>query len=201
LHENCDQTIMCEEDHRAKEEGLKELKRAMWRVPPREQYCHYQTAGFATMTLDEAVASWGPADTFVASTVGVRDRVGRMVARRNPERVRIRFAPKGEARETYRKRKGKLPEVLHPETGELIPAAIGSVIEVSSDAIIDDWLWAPAYASTVHGLQGRTVKAPGRLFVIEDGLTADWCPNIVYTIVSRVEYRAQIVRVGVSEDV
>lgn len=202
LRENCDQTVMCEEDHRAKEEELKELKRAMWRATPWEQYCFYQAAGFATMTLDEAVASWDPADTFVASTTGVRDSTGALVSEREPGRVRLRFAPKGAARAQYRKRKGKLPTVTHPGTGLPIPAAIGSVIEVEGEPVvaIDRTLWAPAYASTVHGLQGRTVKSPGRLFVIEDGLTADWCPNIVYTIVSRVEFRAQIIRVGVVAD-
>jgi hypothetical protein len=198
LRVHCDQTVVCEEDHRAKEEGLKELKRGMWRATPADQYRSYRTAGFVTMTPAEAVAAWTPADTFVASTTGLRDTYGRMVANQEPDRVRLRFAPKGTARETYRKRKGKLPKVVHPGTGELVPAAVGSVIEVVGPPLvaIDSSLWAPAYASTVHGLQGRTVKAPGRLFVVESGLTEDWCPNIIYTIVSRVEHRAQIIRVG-----
>ena len=150
------------------------------------------------MTLEEAAAAWSPADTFVASTTRVRNNIGALLAARGQAGVRrLRFAPSGEVRALYRKRKGKLPTVIHPGTGLPVPAAIGSVVEVVGEPVvaIDEALWAPASASTAHGLQGRTVKAPGRLFVIEDGLTADWCPNIVYTIVSRVEHMAQIIRV------
>ena len=199
LRENCDQTLTCEEDFRAREPQLIELKRTMWRASPWEQYCHYQSAGFTTMSLEEAVAAWSPADTFVASTTRTRNAIGAMVAARPGQAPmrRLRFAPVSEVRALYRKRSGKLPTVIHPGTGLPVPAAVGSVIEVVGEPVvaIDGALWAPASASTVHGLQGRTVKSPSRLFVIEDGLTADWCPNIVYTIVSRVEYRSQIVRV------
>jgi len=52
--------------------------------------------------------------------------------------------------------------------------------------------WELGYAMTIHTSQGMTLKAPQRVWVIDENLAWD---NLIYLAVGRVEYLSQLIRV------
>ena len=52
--------------------------------------------------------------------------------------------------------------------------------------------WELRYAMTIHTSQGMTLKAPQRVWVIDENLAWD---NLIYLAVGRVEYLSQLIRV------
>src|SRR5436309_14414328 len=52
--------------------------------------------------------------------------------------------------------------------------------------------WELGYAMTIHTSQGMTLKAPQRLWVVDENLAWD---NLIYLAVGHVEYLSQFIRV------
>ena len=74
----------------------------------------------------------------------------------------------------------------------------GTIEWVPLDTVLVDGLgpdWVYAGWSTIHSVQGKTISAPRRLYIVDHKLSG-WLSNAVYTAVSRVRTYAQLRRVA-----
>lgn len=192
-------TEFMEKDHRAARcPRLQGLKLKMWRQSEAQQIAALQEV--KQWTAEEFLKQWTPNDlvAVVSNPVGQAVEVlleAERRARYPTEPVRLRFKPTPEKRKLYQKKGGKLKDVKTPD-GRLTPAIVGSRITVPAGTAYDPDLWTWDAWSTLHSLQGRTIEAPGRLVVVEDGLGSYWVRNGAYTAVSRVEEQGQLYRVA-----
>ena len=188
-------------DRRAKSEPLRSLKLRMWCQPDAVQAAELdKMTDVPSMTMDDALASWQEGDLFVAPTRAQRDAASQaLLASGRLEQVGakhlLRFSPQTpELRARYQKSKNVYKQVKVPGEERTVPAYVSNTVEVSRWAQYDPQLWRPAYAATVHGVQGYTVKAPGRVFMLRSVYqAASWAANILYTVVSRLEHLDQLV--------
>ena len=93
--------------------------------------------------------------------------------------------------------------VLIPGSSEKRELVKNDIIYLSLDALPDEFLkdmladkkvidWELGYAMTIHTSQGMTLKAPQRVWVIDENLAWD---NLIYLAVGRVEYVSQLIQV------
>jgi hypothetical protein len=180
--------------------ALRALKLRCWRQDEATQVQGLHE--LPLLGLDEVARTWSPADTILV----LRRADGRRVAepkRPVQDRIRLRFAPSEARRAEYRKKGGVLPEVLVPGDvfdDRAVPAAVGRRVTVGAGTEYDPELWTEDVWSTIHSVQGRTVRAPGRLIIVEDGLGAAWARNAIYTAVSRAERLSQLYRVVLTSE-
>lgn len=185
-------------DYRAKDcQALQALKLQMWTKPEETQVGLLHT--LPLLTMDQLLDSWSPSDLVVVSTNGIGKEIGAMLATLRAERypdapVRVRFQPAKDAKKRYRKKNGVLPLVKRPD-GTKVKAMVGCREEVPARCVsdMDRQLWADDTWTTLHLLQGQTVK-DRRIIIVEDMFGQNWIRNGCYTAVSRAERLSQLYR-------
>jgi hypothetical protein len=188
-------------DMRSKDDDvLKQLKADIWRTSDDHQLETWRER-VAPTSLDAAMAEWHPGDLFLCSTNKMGSEVqGRLLAehrRRYPnELAPIRFAPDDTVEHKYRQ-KVRENTIKVPGTNRTCPTIRGHVEWVPLSAIDIDGLgpeWQYAGWGTIHCVQGKTLDAPRRLYIMDHKLEG-WLNNAVYTAVSRVRTFPQLRRV------
>jgi len=193
-------------DMRARDPLLRELKGRIWRTDDDTQI----TETAATLRsrgqsgkLADLLKIWTPMDIFAVST-----RVqGRQIesallaehARRFPgEKVPMRLKLTKEQAQALRKGDGpgqvEVPGELETRT---VPAIVGTRVWVDLETAQRHLrgrthVWVYDGLRTLHSLQGLTIEAPSRLFILAQGLDGDWNRNACYTAVSRVRELGQL---------
>jgi len=185
-------------DVRSQDDDIRDLKRRIWRATDKEQLSVWRTQMPPTR-FDEAVNEWHPRDLFLCSTNAMGSTTAARLLdehrRRFPlELAPIRFAPDDSVSHKYKNSKALIDV---PGTQEQVRAVRGTIAWVPLDAVDVEGLppeWQYAGWGTIHCIQGKTLSAPRRLFVIDHQLEG-WLSNAVYTAVSRVRTYAQLRRV------
>jgi hypothetical protein len=148
------------------------------------------------MTLEEVTQSWHPDDIVIEPTRKGCDlysfKLEKVRLQKYPtEPRRLKFSPKDRA--PYRKKGGVIPTVSAPD-GTRVLAAINSRILVPADTkLAEASPWVPDIATTIHGVQGATIKAPRKIFICVRNMGAEWCKNAYYVAMSRAERADQLV--------
>jgi hypothetical protein len=187
-------------DMRSADEEIRQLKADIWRTSDEHQLNTWREQ-VAPTDLVAAIAEWHPRDLFLCSTNKMGTEVqGRLLAehrRRCPDELApIRFAPDDTVEHKYRqKARDRLIKV--PGTNRECPTIRGHIEWVPLSAIDIDGLgpeWQYAGWGTIHCVQGKTLDAPRRLYIVDHKLEG-WLNNAVYTAVSRVRTFPQLRRV------
>ena len=187
-------------DMRSQDDDIRSLKAAIWRTSDDNQRAIWR-ARVPETSLDAAIAEWHPRDIFLCSTNDMGAEIqGRLLAehrRRYPhEPAPIRFAPDPTVEHRYRQ-KARENRIRVPGTERTCPTIRGHIEWVPLSAIDIDGLgpeWQYAGWGTIHCVQGKTINAPRRLYVVDHKLEG-WLDNAVYTAVSRVRTFPQLRRV------
>ena len=184
-------------DWRAKDcPKLQDAKRRAWCQDTETQIAELRAVA-TCLSFKDAIALWTPSDLVLEPTNRLGEEIARSLSARRRasfpnEPLRLRFKPVDSKK--FAKRGGVLPSVKRPDGG-LVEAALGTLIEVDPRACADydKELWFPDDTSTIHSIQGRTIKAPRRIFICEDNLAADWCKNAPYVAMSRAQRADQLI--------
>lgn len=191
-------------DMRAREERLREIKRAMYMRPDKAQL-EVLRAEFEEQTFADSLRDWDPEqDVWLGATHALNTAVTTELLAWHrahlPQKLApIEFNPPTKGKKVYSfidKKTKDYKKIPVPGTEGTIAAARRSMA-LTPLATLDRPLpveWQLAYVHTVHSFQGSTVDRPHRLYIVDDGLN-EWAPNILYVAVSRVRYCDQIVRV------
>ena len=193
LRQHVDYYEEVEVDHRAKDDSLKSLKKAIRLQPDRIQCQEMRKALPSCLGWDRFVEQWRPGDVILTSRKAVRDRAQELLFQRQKEHfpdmpVPLLYHPKDSRKQNIM--------VTIPGTRQREELALNDVIQVTIEAAekavkTDDWRLG--YALTVHSSQGLTIKSPQKVWIIDDYL--QWS-NLAYLAVSRVEYIGQLQRIA-----
>jgi hypothetical protein len=189
--------ITCPDDWRATDEKLKALKLRMWMETDVKQLEEFRAA-CQTATWVNALKQWTPADRWICSTNEIGAKVSVCLLKEHRQRfptelATIRFSPAAEVKHKYKKQ-GQ--QVCIPGTTTMVEAYQGTLAKCPL-AAVEAGLpaeWVYAGWGTIHCMQGQTVAAPNKLFIVDQSL-AGWLNNAVYTAVSRVQSMDQLVSV------
>ena len=184
LRQHVDYYEEVEVDHRAKDDSLKSLKKAIRLQPDRIQCQEMRKALPSCLGWDRFVEQWRPGDVILTSRKAVRDRAQELLFQRQKEHfpdmpVPLLYHPKDSRKQNIM--------VTIPGTRQREELALNDVIQVTIEAAekavkTDDWRLG--YAHTVHSSQGLTIKSSQKVWIIDDYL--QWS-NLAYLAVSRVE--------------
>ena len=181
-------------DHRAKDEALKTLKRAM-RLQSDKVQCEEMRKGLPIcLGWERFLEQWTPDDLMVVSRTAVRDQAQKLLLARHKEffpnaHVPLLYHPKDTRKQNI--------HVTIPGTDEKDALVLNDIVKVSIEAAeraIQTEDWRLGYAMTVHLSQGLTIENPQKVWIIDDYL--QWS-NLAYLAVSRVEYLSQLERIAV----
>lgn len=183
---------------------LQAAKKKSWCLSDEEQLISLREIS-TPLSFERVVEMWEPGDIIIEATNNVCNYIiNPAVERRQSEkygpqgRVDIVFRPKDKAlrKEYGEKINGELKKVRAPiyPGFHYVPAAIGTIITTTreSAAIMDTDLWRPATTTTVHSIQGETVKRDKKIFICEENMPAPWCRNAIYVAMSRAELASQL---------
>ena len=198
LRDWADVEIEFDVDVRSQDERIRDLKRRIWRTTDKEQLSVWR-ADMPPTRFDDALAEWHPRDLFLCSTNALGSTTAARLLeehrRRYPlELAPIRFAPDDSVSHKYKNTKALIDV---PGTHEQVRAVRGTIAWVPLDTVDVDGLppeWQYAGWGTIHCIQGKTLSAPRRLFIL-DHMLDGWISNAVYTAVSRVRTYGQLRRV------
>ena len=191
-------------DVRSQDDRIRSLKRRIWRASDNEQLRVWRDEMKAT-PFDAALAEWHPRDLVLCST----NALGATTAARLLEEHRrrfpnelapIRFAPDDSVAHRYKNAKSLVD--VPGGGGRQVCAVRGTIEWVPLDAVAVTGLspeWQYAGWGTIHCVQGKTLSAPRRLYIV-DHMLEGWLSNAVYTAVSRVRTYAQLRRVTPPQD-
>ena len=191
-------------DVRSQDDRIRSLKRRIWRASDNEQLRVWRDEMKAT-PFDTALAEWHPRDLVLCST----NALGATTAARLLEEHRrrfpnelapIRFAPDDSVAHRYKNAKSLVD--VPGGGGRQVCAVRGTIEWVPLDAVAVTGLspeWQYAGWGTIHCVQGKTLSAPRRLYIV-DHMLEGWLSNAVYTAVSRVRTYAQLRRVTPPQD-
>lgn len=204
LREWAEREIEFNTDVRSQDDRIRDLKRRIWRVSDNEQLRVWRDEMEAT-PFDAALAEWHPRDLFLCSTNALGATVAARLLeehrRRYPgELAPIRFAPDDTVSHRYKNAKSLVD--VPGCVGRQVCAVRGHIEWVPLDAVDVAGLppeWQYAGWGTVHCVQGKTLSAPRRLYIV-DHMLEGWVSNAVYTAVSRVRTYAQLRRVTPPQD-
>jgi hypothetical protein len=173
---------------------LQEAKNAAWCMPDHIQFHVLQNTA-TEVSRKEMIDLWAPGDIIIeaTNTLGndLRTSIADVRAKKYPDTpIPLVFRPRAGERKKYRKIKGVLPLVKAPN-GKFISAAVGAKVEVQPGTKYDT-LWAEDTVTTVHSVQGQTIKAPRRIFICLDNIERTWCHNAAYVAMSRAERADQL---------
>jgi hypothetical protein len=175
---------------------LQAAKRAAWCASDLQQRQSLQSIA-TTVTYSDMINVWSPEDIVLEATNRLANDIGYHLREQRDAKyadhpLRLKFKPGTADRKKYAKRKGILPMVETPD-GRSVPAAIGSTIEVPAGTKIPtDSPWKIDDTSTIHSVQGRTIKAPRKIFICMDNLHSKWVTNGVYVAMSRAQRYQQL---------
>lgn len=152
------------------------------------------------LTFKEAVEMWEPGDVVIEATnrdgKDIEAAIDTMQMKKHggAGRVDVVFKPTKDLRDIWCKKKNGVLGNIKAPNGEMVPAAVGSVISItrSQAAKMDKKLWKPASRITVHSVQGETIKRQHKIFISLQNMPADWCRNAVYVAMSRAELASQL---------
>ena len=155
-------------DHRAKEEDLRALKRAMRLQPDRVQCREMRRAIPKCDGWDDFLAAWTPSDLILITRKVPRDRAQELLFERHRqafprEPVPLIYRPRDTRKQNVMVTvPGPLLEDGRPDRLELV---LNDVVEVSVETAqeVVDGKWpdfALGYAMTVHSSQGLTIQGP-----------------------------------------
>ncbi len=187
-------------DYRAKCSRLQELKKKMRRQNNRVQSDLFREALPVSEKWEYLEAEWKPSDRILSAHLLSR----RIASQKCLELHRAKYL-NVPIPLIYRPRDGRKQNclVLIPGSSEKRELVKNDIIYLSLDALPDEFLkdmladkkvidWELGYAMTIHTSQGMTLKAPQRVWVIDENLAWD---NLIYLAVGRVEYLSQLIRV------
>ena len=149
-------------------------------------------------TFEHAIQRTTPEDMWICSTNDLGGQVQTRLLRHHKANhpmlpAKIRFDPDDSIAHRYKKQ-GQ--PVAIPGSREKVNAYKGTTVQVPL-RVVEKGLpleWKYAGWGTVHRVQGKTIQAPGLLFIIDHSLSG-WVSNAVYTAVSHVRLLSQVVRV------
>jgi ATP-dependent exoDNAse (exonuclease V) alpha subunit len=188
-------------DHRAKNcPRLQAAKQRAWCASTEEQAAALEQVAQKCTRIEMLEQLYRPGDLVLATANEVVDDLRKQMAAVVPGRfpnapMHLTFRPKNA--KLYKKKGGKIPMVALP-TGAMVEAIIGSIHEVPASTTYDASLWQAGSASTVHAVQGQTIKAPRRIFICMDRVRTqhsergDWAKNALYVAMSRAESAEQL---------
>ena len=181
-------------DHRAKDDNLRSLKRAMRLQPDKVQCQEMREALPGCLGWNRFLEQWTPDDLMVVSRTAIRDQAQKLLL----ERHKTHF-PNVQVPLLYHPKDTRCQNIIVPipGTNEEEQLVLNDVVKVSIEAAeqaIQTEDWRLGYAMTVHSSQGLTIKDPQKVWIVDDYL--QWS-NLAYLAVSRVEYMTQLQRVAV----
>ena len=184
-------------DMRSQDDQIRDLKSLMWKTDDKSQLRIFRER-VPEAKFDALLAEWTPQDLVLCSTLALGAVVGNALLARHREHfpqelAPIRYAPPDNAP----RRSVKALIDVPGQAGRQVPAVRGTIEWVPLDTVLVNGLgaeWVYAGWSTIHCVQGKTINAPRRLYIVDHKL-AGWLSNAVYTAVSRVRTFAQLRRV------
>jgi len=188
-------------DHRAKDQPLRDLKKAIRLQPDRCQCQQMRKALPSCLGWDRFMERWRPRDLILTSRQKVRERAQALLFEHHKaafpdEPVPLLYRPKDTRRQNIMVTiPGPIAHDGGPDRQELVLNDVVEVAVQTAQEVLDGkWGpdWALGYAMTVHSSQGLTIEDPQRVWIIDDFL--QWS-NLAYLAVSRVEYLHQLERV------
>ena len=184
-------------DKRSEDDTIRDLKRTMWKGSDSEQLRLFRERVEVT-SFDQLLLEWNPKDLVICSTNAQGALVGNALLKRHGEKFAAELAPIRYAPPDNAPRRTAKTLIDVPGCGGRQVAAVRGTIEwVPLDTVLVEGLgadWVYAGWSTIHCVQGKTVDAPRRLYIVDHSLSG-WLSNAVYTAVSRVRTFAQLRRV------
>ena len=181
------------EDHRAKDQPLRDLKKAIRLQPDKIQCQEMRKALPGCLGWDRFVTAWKPDDLILTSRQKVRERAQELLLHHHKDhfpdhRVPLLYHPKDSRLQNIM--------VTIPGTNQKEELVLNDVVLVTIEAAeqaIKTPDWRLGYAMTVHSSQGLTIHNPQKVWIIDDYL--QWS-NLAYLAVSRVQYLSQLERVA-----
>ena len=194
LKEHADYYEEVDTDYRAKDEVLRSLKNEMRFKPDSEQCTKMRKALPNALSCKLFLERWTPGDLILASRQKIRDELQSQLfelhkTKFSKKRMPLLYHPKDSRKQNI--------SVQIPGTDRKENLVLNDIVGVPIDAVesaIETKDWGLGYAITIHSSQGLTIKAPQKVWIIDEYLT--WC-NLAYLAVSRVEYLHQLVRVEI----
>jgi len=188
-------------DYRAKNcPRLQAAKQRAWCASTEEQAAALEQVARKCTRIEMLTQLYRPGDLVLATANELVDDLRKQMAavagKRFPDApVQLTFRPRDA--KPYKKKGGKIPLVALP-TGAMVEAIIGAQYEVPARTTYDDRLWQAGSASTVHAVQGQTIRSPRRIFICmnrmrtQNSERGDWAKNALYVAMSRAESADQL---------
>uniref|UniRef100_U9SQV8 Uncharacterized protein n=1 Tax=Rhizophagus irregularis (strain DAOM 181602 / DAOM 197198 / MUCL 43194) TaxID=747089 RepID=U9SQV8_RHIID len=187
-------------DYRAKCPRLQELKKKMRQQNNRVQSDLFREALPVTEKWEYLEGEWKPSDRILSAHL-----LSRRIASQKCLELHQAKYPNVLIPLIYRPRDGRKQNcfVQIPSSSEKKELVKNDIIHLPLNTLPDKFLkdvladkkvinWELGYAMTIHTSQGMTLKAPQRVWVIDENLAWD---NLIYLAVGRVEYLSQLIRV------
>ncbi len=180
------------EDHRAKDQPLRDLKKAI-RLQPDKIQCQQIRKALPCLGWERFMERWRPSDLILTSRLKVREWAQQLLFEHHrvtypDEPVPLLYRPEDTRRQNIM--------VTIPGTNQKEELVLNDIVLVTIEAAeqaIKTPDWRLGYAMTVHLSQGLTIHNPQKVWIIDDYL--QWS-NLAYLAVSRVQYLSQLERVA-----
>lgn len=189
-------------DYRAKDcLRLREAKLKAWRQPFDIQLEALKSCTGAVRTFEEVKNEWHPDDIILEPTLKLGADISQVLqtiqAKKYPDTtIRLRFKPHKSLKSKYVKKNGIIPKIKAPN-GEIVETRHGIIINLRQAQPYDKMLWVSDATSTIHSIQGQTIKAPRKIYICLDSLcteeSSSWCKNALYVAMSRAEKAEQLI--------
>jgi hypothetical protein len=185
-------------DYRAKCPILRELKLKIRNQPNEVQHkimCEYlpDLLGF-----EKFLAKWQPTDLILSSRNIVKEELTKILLSHHSKHfpnapVPLLYRPANTRQQNI--------DVKIPGTDQYKTLVKNDIECVYLPAALEELKnqntpWELGYATTIHSSQGLTLHNPQKVWIIDDRVS--WS-NLVYLVISRVEYLTQLERVDFSE--
>ena len=145
------------------------------------------------LCCEEFLDKWARSDLLIASCQNIRDEIQSKFFNLQKTKVKNQLVPLLYHPKDTRKQN---ISVQIPGTDRKEELVLNDIIDVNINAVesaIETKNWRLGYALTIHTSQGLTIKAPQKVWIIDDHLT--WA-NLAYLAVGRVVHMHQLERVA-----